>query len=203
MIDIINIIIDSGPNNDDLKDSSADPFLNSSLILGTCMHVLATRDIDEWSGSIDVGAWTTQAVGKWAWSSDVLGGLLALAQARFDSHMFHIGIKKLIICIHSLLHFTPVPFNIVYPSLSCSLLSHSRSLRLNTLRLLDSKKLVDKNHQNPDANGVVEVLKSCLQGEGISLDLQGVRERVLRIGKVVPVVGDERGAEVCARWLIG
>ena len=105
--------------------------------------------------------------------------------------------------MHSPLHLTPVPFNTVYPSLSCSLLSHSRSLRLNTLQLLDSKKLVDKNHQNPDANGVVEVLKRCLQGEEVSLDLQGVRERVLRIGKVVPVVGDVKGAEVCARWLIG
>ena len=81
--------------------------------------------------------------------------------------------------------------------------SHSRALRLNALRFLDSKKLVDKNHQNSDANGVVEVLKCCLQGEGVSLDLQGVRERVLKIGKVVPVVGDVRGAEVCARWLIG
>ena len=70
-------------------------------------------------------------------------------------------------------------------------------MRLNTLRLLDSKKLVDKDHQNPAANGVAEVLKRCLQGEGVSLDLQGVRERVLRIGKVVPVVGDVRGAEVC------
>lgn len=30
----------------------------------------------------------------------------------------------------------------------------------------------------------------------------GVRERVLKIGKVVHVVGDVRGAEVYARWLI-
>ena len=50
---------------------------------------------------------------------------------------------------------------------------------------------------------MVEVLKRCLQGEGVSLDLQGVKERVLKIGKVVPVVGDVRGAEICARWLIG
>ena len=106
-------------------------------------------------------------------------------------------------CIHSPLHLTPVSFNTVYPSLTCSLLSPFHSLRLNTLRLLDSKKLVDKNHQDPDANGVVEVLKHCLEGEGVSLDLQGVRERVLRIGRVGHVVGDVRGAEVCARWLIG
>ena len=94
MIDIINTTIDTGPNNDDLMDSSTNPFLNSSLILGTCMHVLATRDIEEWSGPIDVGTWTTQAVGKWAWSSDVLDGLLALAQARFAYHMIHIGRKN-------------------------------------------------------------------------------------------------------------
>lgn len=105
--------------------------------------------------------------------------------------------------IHSPLHLTPVPLNTVYPSLSCSILSHSRALRLNALRFLDSKKLVDKSNQNSDANGVVEVLRCCLQGEEVSLDLQGIRERVLRISKIVPVVVDVRGAEICARWLIG
>jgi U3 small nucleolar RNA-associated protein 20 len=105
--------------------------------------------------------------------------------------------------IHSPSHLTPISLNVIYPFLSCSLLSHSRSLRLNTLRLLDSKKLVDKQHQLPVADGVMEVLKRCLQGEEVPLDLQGVRERVLRIGRVGQVVGDVRGAEVCARWLIG
>lgn len=93
MVDIINTIIDTGPNNDELKDSSPNPFLNSSLVLGMCMHGLATRDIKEWSGPIDIGIWTTQAVGKWAWSSDVLGGLLALAQARFEYHKIYVGRK--------------------------------------------------------------------------------------------------------------
>ena len=91
MIDIINTIIDAGPDNDDFKDNPTNPFLNSSLILGLCMQVLATRDIEEWSGPIDVETWTTQAAGKWAWSSDVLGGLLALAQARFEYHKIHTG----------------------------------------------------------------------------------------------------------------
>jgi len=42
-------------------------------------------------------------------------------------------------------------------------------------------------------------------GEEVSLDVQGVRERVLRIGRVGQVVrdGDERGADICARWLVG
>jgi hypothetical protein len=55
------------------------------------MHVLATRDIEEWSGPIDVGTWSMQAFGKWAWLSDVLGGLLALAQARYEYYKIHIG----------------------------------------------------------------------------------------------------------------
>jgi U3 small nucleolar RNA-associated protein 20 len=96
VIDIINTIIDTCPNNDDLIDdsSSTNPFLNSSFILGTCMQALATRYIEEWSDPIDVGTWTAQAVRKWAWSSDVLGGLLALAQARFEYHMIHVGRKN-------------------------------------------------------------------------------------------------------------
>lgn len=91
---MINIIVGDGLNNDELGDSSTCPFLNSSLILGTCMHTLAARDVGEWSGSIDVGIWTTQVVGKWAWSSDVLGGLLALAQARFEYDLDYIVIKS-------------------------------------------------------------------------------------------------------------
>lgn len=47
------------------------------------------------------------------------------------------------------------------------------------------------------------MVRRCLQGEEVSLDVQGVRERVLRIGRVVQVVGDAEGAEFCARWLIG
>jgi U3 small nucleolar RNA-associated protein 20 len=44
-----------------------------------------------------------------------------------------------------------------------------------------------------------------LQGEEVSLDVQGVRERVLRIGRVGQVLreGDEMGADLCARWLTG
>lgn len=87
----------------------------------------------------------------------------------------------------------------LYPLLQDSILSHSRSLRLNALRLLASSKLVKCS------SGEREVLKRCLQGEEIQLDVQGVRERVLRIGRVRQVVaeGDESGADICARWLLG
>jgi U3 small nucleolar RNA-associated protein 20 len=66
---------------------------------------------------------------------------------------------------------------------------------LACLRLLGCK-LIDPNHDH------VEVVKRCLQGEEVPLDVQGVRERVLRIGRVGQVVGDEKSAELCGRWLI-
>jgi hypothetical protein len=49
------------------------------------------------------------------------------------------------------------------------------------------------------------VVKRCLQGEEASLDVHGVRERVLRIGRVGHVVkdADEFSADLCARWLVG
>lgn len=83
----------------------------------------------------------------------------------------------------------------VYDSLSQSLLSHSKRLRLAALRLLDCR-IINPQHDQ------VEVLKRCLQGEEVPLDHQGVRERVLRIGRVGQVAGDEKSADICARWLI-
>jgi U3 small nucleolar RNA-associated protein 20 len=66
---------------------------------------------------------------------------------------------------------------------------------LACLRLLDCK-LIDPNHDH------IEVVRRCLQGEEVPIDVQGVRERVLRIGRVGQVVGDEKSADLCGRWLI-
>ena len=84
----------------------------------------------------------------------------------------------------------------VYPFFQASLMSHSRSLRLAVLQLLDSPLV-----QVP--NSTVEVVKRCLQAEEASIDIQGVRERIVRIGRVGSVVADEQGADICVRWLIG
>ena len=75
-------------------------------------------------------------------------------------------------------------------------MSHSRSLRLAVLRLLDSPLV-----RIPDSTA--EVVKRCLQAEEASINVQGVRERVVRIGRVGSVVADEQGADICVRWLIG
>ena len=82
--------------------------------------------------------------------------------------------------------------------LTSALLSHSRLLRLSTLRLLSSPIV-------RASEGTVELLKKALQAEEISVDVQGVRERVLRIGRLPLAVkdGDDVAADICARWLIG
>jgi U3 small nucleolar RNA-associated protein 20 len=47
-------------------------------------------------------------------------------------------------------------------------------------------------------------LKRCLQGEEVSLDMQGVRERVLRIGRLYQVIRDDEplSVDICVRWLV-
>lgn len=91
-----------------------------------------------------------------------------------------------------------IPLDSLYEDVKSSLLSHSRSLRLQTLRLLNSL-LVDV----PESTSYL--LKKILQAEEISIDVQGVRERVLRITRLPVSVKDSDvlGADICARWLIG
>ncbi|KAF8901183.1 armadillo-type protein, partial [Gymnopilus junonius] len=151
------------------------PSVTISHILGLCMQALAKRDPTEWTTKVNTEKWARRGLEKWSWSHKVLAGLVAVAQASPNTKQ--------------------IPIHEVYPLLYTPLISHSRPLRLSALRLLDSK-LIDPTHDQ------VEVLKRCLQGEEVALDIQGVRERVLRIGRVGQVVGDEKGADLCARWLI-
>ncbi|KAG6335501.1 hypothetical protein ID866_3590 [Astraeus odoratus] len=89
-----------------------------------------------------------------------------------------------------------LPFEELYPSLQHAVISHSRVLRLSTLQILSSR-LVSAS------SGERDVLRRCLQGEEVSLDVSGVRDRVLRIGRVGVTVRDDepRAADLCARWL--
>ncbi|TFK45123.1 armadillo-type protein [Crucibulum laeve] len=158
------------------------------------MHALSQRETSEWLEIIDIVSWTKKGTAKWGWSPDVLAGLVVLGKARYV--IIPVPYRP---CAHNHL-FSPttvqtISFQDIYPSLQEALLSHSRPVRLNALRLLDSKLV-------QTADGPDEVLKRCLQGEEVSLDVQGIRERVLRIGRVGQVVGDGSGADLCARWLM-
>lgn len=72
LIDIVNSHIDLTT-----KD------LQSARILGLCTHAISKRDSSEWAARVDLGSWTRKTLDNWAWSAEVLTGLVAIAQARF------------------------------------------------------------------------------------------------------------------------
>lgn len=142
-----------------------------------------------------LGRWTRMVVDRYVWSESALSGLATLLRAST-----------------SLPTSTQVPYRALTP-LHRSLHSHSRAIRLSALQILTSRIVVGLSSAEGD------VLRRCLQGEEVSLDVGGARERVLRIGRVGIAVrhgeaGDieedgkelrrvERGGgEECARWLM-
>lgn len=171
-------------------------YVNSAWVIGACLECLATRQADEWTGSADVLNWVQTIVDKWGWSSVALSGLVSAVRARCVDHF--VAAPGVLTSVDSDLPSQGIQFEELYAHLKLSLFSHSRPLRLACLRLLSLPVIrVD--------SGTSDVVGRCLQAEEISLDVQGVRERVLRITRLPIAVtnGDERGADVAARWLIG
>ncbi|KAI5987597.1 armadillo-type protein [Pisolithus albus] len=207
-------------------------YANDAYVLGACLRVLAeylSRCLhDEKNGSQDdfvgdeengewrrtqggkemsegtprnqinarLARWTRAIVGRYVWSESALSGLAMLLRASSSPPTS-----------------ARVPYHALSP-LRKSLDSHSRAIRLSTLQILTSHIVVGLSSAEED------VLRRCLQGEEVSLDAGGVRERVLRIGRVGMAVkhddagnADENGAgetrrvgrgggEECARWLM-
>ncbi|THV05319.1 hypothetical protein K435DRAFT_120793 [Dendrothele bispora CBS 962.96] len=159
-------------------EAEGDDFPKPAWVAGICMERLSTRPPGQWSAHVDLSSWTRLCIKQWYWSKNVIGGLVALSDIQAKN------IKV-------------VTFAEAYLALRESILSHSRALRLNSLKLLASSLVIV-------SNDTAEVLKRCLQGEEVSLDVQGVRERTVRIGRIAQMIknDDEQGAELSARWLI-
>ncbi|KAG1774596.1 hypothetical protein EV702DRAFT_1123142 [Suillus placidus] len=151
---------------------------NAAWVIGTCMQVLSRCKSASWETQVDLSAWTTEIVEHWSWSDKVLIGLVALLETCPSSSQ-------------------SLPIAQLYSRLQSRLLSPSRSLRSNVLGLLTSRMV----KSSPAAH---EALKRCLQGDEVSLDMHGVRERVLRIGRLYQVVRDDDllSADICVRWLV-
>ncbi|THH26353.1 hypothetical protein EUX98_g7834 [Antrodiella citrinella] len=174
---LIRLVNDALKTSDPVMDYEATA-TNSSWLIGSCLDALSKRPASEWSSEIDLPVWTATIIEKWAWSGYCLEDLMSLLSK-------------------STTFASPIPLERLYPSLQDSLLSHSRVLRLSILRLLASRAM------KPSA-GTTEVIARALQAEEISLDVQGVRERVLRISRLGQVLrdDDEIGADLAVRWLI-
>ncbi|KAK0189706.1 hypothetical protein F5146DRAFT_1052188 [Armillaria mellea] len=172
---LIISIVDSLCNADPEPDTRHDNFPSPSWVLGLCLPYLSERPQEELTGRFQLKAWIQKCVVKWYWSPSVISGLVSLAnQGEGDAANF----EELYLFLHK------------------SILSHNSRLRLNVLRLIASPAI-------KVPGPVLEVAKRCLQSEEVSLDVQGVRERVLRMGRVGQIVTDgNRGADLCVRWLV-
>ncbi|KAH8088968.1 armadillo-type protein [Cristinia sonorae] len=153
-------------------------YANASWLLGSCLHALSERGVKEWSDSVELSSWTAQIATKWAWSGYCLEGLVTVL-SKSSSSTSELLLEDL------------------YVSVQTPILSHSRTLRLSVLRLLSSRAV-----KTPQSTA--EVFKRMLQGEEVALDVQGVRERVVKITRLGQVLrdDDEFGANIAIRWLI-
>ncbi|KAJ7931499.1 armadillo-type protein [Mycena leptocephala] len=158
--------------------SSAAAGPSQSWFVGTCMRALSQRSPTEWE-NLELIGWvrTCTTVGS-PWV-DSADILEALAALLAARNTLEVDIEE------------------IYPALAPAVLSHSRALRLGALRLLAATRPSDAR----------EVVKRCLAGEEVPLEVSGVRERVLRIGRVETVVKDKQteadvGPDLCGRWLV-
>ncbi|KAF8623398.1 hypothetical protein AX17_007436 [Amanita inopinata Kibby_2008] len=149
---------------------------NAAWVVGSCLNVLASCDASGWSSDLDIDTLILTISKDWAWSTDALTGLVKVSHTSAGKN-------------------ASIVFADIYSSLQESLVSHSHALRLAVLRLLISPNV-------KASNSVKDVLKRCLQGEEMSLDVQGAREKVVWIGRVAQIVVDEECAEICVRWLL-
>ncbi|KAF9222298.1 hypothetical protein BS17DRAFT_735750 [Gyrodon lividus] len=174
LVAVMERMLDAPEPEDSWRASHA----NAAWVLWACMHALAKTKNEAWREQVDLAGWTRQVAKRWSWSESVLEGLavLSLSSPSFSEVL---------------------SFSELYPHLQSCIISHSRSLRLSALKILSSKMV-------KSSLGEQDVLKRCLQGEEVPLDMHGVRERVLRIGRIGQVVKDDEpmATDLCIRWLI-
>ncbi|KIJ51368.1 hypothetical protein M422DRAFT_203512 [Sphaerobolus stellatus SS14] len=146
----------------------------STKVFGTCVKVLA--ELPGQNIEFDIPSCISRAVKKWPQSQLVLDGLVVLSKR----------VKST----------AKIALEDIYPHLQRSILNSQHGLRLSALRLLTSN-IVQSCASSP-------ALRTCLQGEEASLDLHGIRERVVRITGTTQIVkdGDDIGSDACIRWLI-
>lgn len=158
-----------------------------------CLDTLSTCPISEWGTLIDVSSLLRQYLrSKTRPNASVLGGFVHLIEASSPC-------KR-------------IPFMEIYPFLRDCLLSHSQKMRLSVLQLLAPSAIQPPAKEDKE-DSVMAVLKVCIKAEQVSLDVQGVRERVVGIGKVAKTLlslsrnakeNEVEGIEVeiCVHWLI-
>ncbi|KAI0060580.1 hypothetical protein BV25DRAFT_946008 [Artomyces pyxidatus] len=173
LVKIIEHELDATNIEDDFRATPA----NATWAIGACMADLARRKPTTWSTLVDLRSWCERVLAKWNWSEAVLEGLVSLIGASPSEPQ-------------------ALALDAVYPHLTGTLLSHSSRLRISALRLLNSK-LIHATFAEQST------LSKLVQAEEVPLDVQGARERVLRITRLEQSIaeGDSLASELAIRWL--
>ncbi|KAG8773851.1 U3 snoRNP protein [Ceratobasidium sp. 428] len=142
--------------------------------LGAALRTIAGLDAAaEEVGEIEL----VEMVKKWGWSESVMGAL--------------VGLQPLLASKSQ-----SIPLNELLSYLLAPLTSHSRILRSSALHLL-SGPCVSRSPEQTD------VLSRLVAAEHVPLTVRGVRERVVKTGKVAAgSVAGKGMKEVVVRWLV-
>ncbi|KAG9124195.1 U3 snoRNP protein [Ceratobasidium sp. 392] len=145
------------------------------IVLGAALKTLAGLN----GAAAEVGKIELmEMVEKWGWSESVMDALVEI-QSLLASKSELTSLSQLL------------------PHLLMPLASHSRILRSSALQLLSGPYITRSSEQ-------ADTLSRLVAAEDVPLTVQGVRERVVKTGKVVAgsVAGDGI-KEVVVRWLVG
>ncbi|KAH8110477.1 hypothetical protein DFH11DRAFT_1547369 [Phellopilus nigrolimitatus] len=165
---------------------------NETWVFGQLVRVLAKSRRLFSLPDFDSTAFVCMTIVKWSWSDYVMDAIADLAKSWYSGFFI-------------LFKFQNARADSVegredaVAQLCKNLKSHSHIVRRSSLELLSFSWLC------PGASE--ELIKRCLAAELTPLSVQGVRERVLHIGRVGRVVqndkNDTKAAELCVAWLLG
>ncbi|TFY83749.1 hypothetical protein EWM64_g255 [Hericium alpestre] len=174
LIQLVEQTIDTQDPQGDYQASSA----NAGWVLASCLRELSKQKPSAWEKLTDLPTWIDKVLERWHWHEDVMFSLVELVQASSTTT-------------------SSLASDAVYDRLTAALLSHSQRLRLSALRLLNSQFV-------RTTTGAQQLIQKTLQAEEVSLDVQGVRERVLRISRLEQVISDEDaiGPDLAIRWIV-
>ncbi|KAF8641440.1 hypothetical protein AX16_009953 [Volvariella volvacea WC 439] len=183
---------------------------NVAWLVGACMKALGKRGLQGIGDNAesDINRWVKECVEHWGSRSvEVLEGSIELLQADTKPKASAKGKEKDTSSRQPSSGTLQLRFDSLYEDLKPALVSHNQALRLNCLRLLSlsAHSGSEFNGDSASDDAVRDVIRKCLQGEEVALDVQGVRERVLRISRLPQGIPEKNSvaAEIGIRWLLG
>ncbi|KLO12558.1 hypothetical protein SCHPADRAFT_853762 [Schizopora paradoxa] len=168
------------PSTEDTSASFNETWANEGWVVGRILRLLVRVPADWLPLGFGMPELIEKLILGYAWSEFVMDSVSEYVKKRYSD--------------------APVAANQLQPStvtvLVENLKSHLQHVRLSSLNILNCAL-------SPYSSN--ETVKRCITAEEVPLSVQGVRERVLRIGRLSQFVRDDdvTAAEICVTWLLG